>query len=370
LSGLVFDNVASQAQALTEYSGALVLGFPACGAGPSTSQAIAQSSAWLAQNCRPSSRIVVKDLTIRGFATVPVRGCDVDLTLIDAAIDHDDTAGYAPILLGATGKWRADATYFPNGGVTSLRYGRIRVRTKSGTGRKTIDTTYGYSGLFGLPVATTTAAALSTDALFAVDHPERFLCSNGVFLRNPSGNVIPLAISIQSITGNNLNFAAPVGVAVPAGTNLWTQINQQDVTMNVRSFMDGGFEIDGKLVPAFNGQKTIWPQFAAGTYVCTEPVPSEGHWLLEVIGQSSDQANIVTAVYEVHYDVTTNPVSPINTITQVRKIKDNNLMDITAASIAAGVVSLTFTDGLVVTAGQSKDRVIIRWASKSGSILW
>ena len=128
IDNLLLRNCATSALAQGSFSAALSVGFPAVGAGPSSSLIESRSSKYSVRNTG-LAHVHVRKMTILGPATVPVRAHDVDLVIDQAYIEFLDQGASAPFLIGQSGQSRADARFFPLGGATNITLGDVSVRT-------------------------------------------------------------------------------------------------------------------------------------------------------------------------------------------------------------------------------------------------
>ncbi|HDR9049585.1 TPA: hypothetical protein QDA94_003827 [Burkholderia vietnamiensis] len=123
---LAAKNCATNTPSEDAYSAAVSIGFPATGAGPSSSILERLSSKYKIRNTG-TTKVRIRKLSITGQTTVPVRVHDAELTIDDGYIEFLDRGAHSPFLIGQSGLSRSDAKFFPLGGVAGLRLGKIRI---------------------------------------------------------------------------------------------------------------------------------------------------------------------------------------------------------------------------------------------------
>lgn len=123
---LAVENCATSTPAKNAYSAAVSIGFPAAGAGPSSSISESVSSKYKMRNTGATT-VHIRKLSITGPTSVPVRVHDAELKIDEGYIEFLDQGAHSPFLVGQSGLSRSDAKFFPLGGVTGLRLGKIRI---------------------------------------------------------------------------------------------------------------------------------------------------------------------------------------------------------------------------------------------------
>jgi hypothetical protein len=155
---LILRNCATEALDKNTYAAALSVGFPAAGAGPSSSLLESLSEKYKIRNTG-TLQLRIRKLQIFGQTTVPVRVHDADLTIDYAYIEFLNRESNSPILVGQSGYSRADSVFFPEGGKTIVKLRRIIVHP------------------FGPPPVSVTAPN-DPGSLFSASTPSKVLLEN------------------------------------------------------------------------------------------------------------------------------------------------------------------------------------------------
>jgi hypothetical protein len=293
---------AQNADAITTFHAALVVGYPSLGT--VASRAIAQAPWLLIQNCG-SAEVTIDDLYIAGYAAAGVKAVDVGLSIKRAYIEFANTAANnsAPILVGQSGWARADPTYFPLGGQTKVVVEELHVKTQSGTPALCL-VDYGYPGIMTDSACKTTAPVLATATTIQVDNPQNLKWINGIFfIGDNNTGVVPNNATVLSVTGNTLNLSAPIGQPLATvGSPIWGPQANPNISKNVR--IEKAF-LDGTETPTWNGEAPQWPVLVSGTPNTGNILatcPSSGCWILYVRFLGSGNTTVAEAAYLCTFD--------------------------------------------------------------------
>ncbi|MFM0210456.1 hypothetical protein PQQ96_23925 [Paraburkholderia sediminicola] len=352
---LILINCATAADPVTDFAAGLCAGFAAVGS--YATRQIAEGDLFKLRNQGPA-KMRIRYLRSTGPSTVPVRAHDIDLSIDYAYIEYANSTGLtAPFVIGQSGDRRADATYYPNGGQVALRLGTIEARTLAGTPAMIVDQN-GTSGLFRSGIASVPGGANATDVTLTVDDPTYFHGSTIVSYVNESiGNPNAVSQTVNGVSGNTLNLAGAVGATLAPGAKVWVNRQNRDIASRISC---GRFILDGAVVPVVNGDMVYAPDFqtaSGAAWNATQPLapPSVGDWELTLGLLAADYSKYVVAKYIVSYS-TLNNAAPINLIAQIFK-SGGGVIDITGATISAGVVTVTMQSNL-----QGKTcRLTARW---------
>lgn len=339
IEDLALYGCGTTADPINDYFAALTIGFPATGA--HASMDVANAAAYKARNIGNCSA-VIKRIKVAGTSTVPVRVHDAEVNILDADIEFDGTSGSgAPFMLGQSGSRRSDAVYFPKGGQSRLKIGRVNVTTKAGTPAM-IGYNNGIGGPFNAAGATVTAAAASGATTITVSDPSRFKVNSGIYFMDEAAQaIVARSCVVTAISGSTLTLSPALPVALVNGQSLWTYTPQRELTQNVQV---GEFILDGVRTPLLAGESAVYPDFQTGagpyTWDMVLAAPGRGEWLLDVTLISLDKAHFVSAQYAVMNSVA-NTTYPLQTIVQVWKNKVRTAVDVSAVAMASGSATVT-----------------------------
>jgi hypothetical protein len=328
------------ADVVNEYTGAVTLGHPAMGAMPSYT--VSSSATYKVQNV-PNSSIRIHRLRVVGGSQVPVRSHDCALQIDNAEIDFSNPGGSGVFVLGQSGERRADATYFPLGGLSSTTLGLIRVKGISGTQTPVIYTN-GYAGSMIAGTTTLTAPATAGTNTITVADPDLIPIGVGLRYTDEAGTTFnSQGVNVSSVAGSVVTLAANLACNLTNGQIVTMTAPNPKLTANITAQR---FEINGVATPFPGGYQKIYPNLVTGagpyTTIKTLTVPGNGEWNLEVSAVTNDNAHYITNLYRITYN-NINGTYPLSGLQKIGTLKVRTNADITAESIADNVVSLTLS---------------------------
>ena len=171
------------------------------------------------------NKLSFDSLNILGFNKGCILAGDIDLKISKACIEYDPSGNLPIFLIGDSGTWLNDPTFYTKHSNSSIVIDKLEIKTKDGnplTIDKIVGLQGGYGGLIGEDVATVTESTLSTDtALKLTSAKDFYQFYEVVFMRN-GNSLTPISKTVSSITGDTLNLSSSIGRAVNVGEKVWT----------------------------------------------------------------------------------------------------------------------------------------------------
>ena len=329
-------------------SGAVVVGHVA--EGSYASRTIAEYPAFKVRNEGLAKVHIKKLIHKNGAAAIPVRYHDCDLRIDYAEIEWEPSNSRDAVFYGgASGDRRADATYFPDGGVSTLRLGEVHITSATGTVANIFSGANGYTGMFKGADSFLTSPASVGDTVLNVDQTDRFRPSKSLFAVNPdTDNPISAFQTVQAATDTTITLTAPLTYNLATGAGVFgieRLINE--TTPNV--YCDKLF-FNGVRVTPPNALNRYYPNYVdnGGQFEETLEVtlPNFGIWQLTVTNTSLDESHAERKVFNIMWDdtVTAFPLEAVSTVDTLT-VRVN--ATVKSATVDAGVVSVVLGSGSI-----------------------
>ena len=317
-----------------DFPAAMTVGFPAIGA---VAPQYARENYVKMRNLGVF-RLLIKDLVIKGFPTVPVRAHDIDLTINNAYIEFASTSGLYPFYVGQSGLTRADSVYYPRGGQLNLNIGNLEIKTVSGTKKNfAISALNGSTSFF--KAGNTYVNGNFTAGSNTITVQDGTKIKKLDFIKWVSTVYIE-GSQVSDVNGNVVTLSTPLAYNVNDKSPVWSVTNINAISGESVSVQKS--VIDNAVSPSDNSFSEIYPQFTGGSSPYSNQfnltVPSEGEWILQVTNLSDDKAHYEQKEYAVTYYDGTNPLAGITETSDI-KIRTNSTVN--SATIVNNIVTVT-----------------------------